>query len=144
MLEKFIYITDADGIHCSPPIKISARAFSLAQEMDAIMNMKPGQLLKSEFHQQSLELLASYIRPEVLQLAIAMEMKLTTQDKARGDTWKYLSTEDAIRRLNNELCEFIEVIKEGKSSEEVWMEAGDVANFVMFLASNKTRNIMVD
>lgn len=133
MTEKFYQLVEM-GAPAS--IKVSGRTLTLAQELTTLMEKKRGQMTQGEFKKETLELLAAYIRPEVFQLAIAMEIKLCEYDRDRGDSWKDLSVEEALDRAQKELAELSRAVSAQHTPEGVWKEAGDAGNYLMFAAHN--------
>lgn len=90
----------------------------------------------SEVKKEALEILINNIRPEVLEFATHMEVKLRENDKAKGTSWKKESSTHMILRALQEIKEFQESILAKKSMDNVLGEGADVANFVMFSALN--------
>lgn len=116
--------------------KLSSAALAMARDFDRLMLIKKKKMPADSFQHEALELLATYIRPEIFRLAIAMEVKLAEKDAERGDSWKELPAEDAADRILDEQDELAEAIYGKATAETVWSEAGDVGNFAMFSAIN--------
>jgi len=134
---KIVRVDDEGKEIGSPIIGIRASALALAQDFDWLLHNKGH--IPGNFQKQTLELLAENVRPEILRLAIAMEMKLREHDDDRKDSWKDIPMEAAYSRAVDELNELIDAVQQGAPPEEVWREAGDAPNFVMFMAINYER-----
>lgn len=136
MQEKLIQVTEVGSTTISPPIRLSQDALSLAQEFYRITEHKKDLVVRKNFSQDILTLMASYISPEVLHFAIYMELKLAENLEKKGDSWKNLSQDELSTRMCQELKELQEKISRGAPAEAVWREAADVGNFLMFAATN--------
>jgi len=69
------------------------------------------------------------MRREILIFASAMENKMATHDKDRGDEWKHMSIQQLAKRLGQEFAE----LKSQASEKDIRRELVDVANFCMML-----------
>ena len=73
----------------------------------------------------------SYLRPEVLAFAIAMERELRANDYKGG--WKECDSASLLQHLDEEVYELTEEAMKS-TSENVLSEAADVANLAMMVA----------
>lgn len=86
-----------------------------------------------EAHQRQSEIL-TYLRPEVLRFAQAMEEELRRNDHKGG--WKNMTDVSLILRIQEECDELKMVTWNDRPAREILSEAADVANFAMMLADN--------
>ena len=73
-------------------------------------------------------------RPDVLAFAVLMELKLRHND--HKDHWRLLGLEEMLRLLDIEVDELKDATQDNVSSDNIALEAADVANFAMMIADN--------
>lgn len=74
----------------------------------------------------------SVLREEIALFAIEMEKKMSKRDPERGNDWRYEKIKYFRKRLDDEVDELDDAIK-NKTPEEAMDECLDVANFAMML-----------
>lgn len=86
-----------------------------------------------ETYQRQVEII-TYLRPEVLRFAMAMEKELRQNDHKGG--WKSMGNPGLLVRLHEEMEELRCVLDNDRPAREILSESADVANFAMMLADN--------
>ncbi len=75
------------------------------------------------------------VRPEVLAFGRLMETQLRFYDPERGDSWRDMSPDELVERLESEFMEVTEEVDRDSDREALATECADLANFAMFLAT---------
>lgn len=77
------------------------------------------------------------MREMICRHAKQMEYKLNLNEQAKGDSWKKMSIDWLLDKLNEELMEFrCQAIKDRPHIVNLALEAADVSNILMFIVEN--------
>lgn len=114
-----------------------ARIDSSDDLVQSLLNQRESCFSKIAEYERDIELLSLKVRPEVLQFAKVMELKLKQNDHKGG--WEDSDEDYLLHRLEEETEELYYAIVHGESDENVIYEAADVGCFAMMIADKRLR-----
>lgn len=79
------------------------------------------------------------VREEIATFADAMEFKMRSKEKVKGDVWRSLTLDQLFDLLKGEVNELRDAVAEGNVFE-IMAEGADVGNFAMMIVHTAVRS----